>query len=126
MRIGYAAILVALVVFTQPAFALRCGNRLVSEGDHQLKIEKRCGPPAAVAYRTIYRAGIPASRHRLTRHAFNDATFSDELLIHDRSLIEVQVEEWTYNFGPRRLMRVIRFENGIVTRVTTLGHGYVE
>jgi hypothetical protein len=126
MKIGHAVLVLALFVCMEPAFALRCGNRLVSEGDHQLKVEKQCGQPAAVAYRTIYRSGIPASRHRITRHSVNDATFSDELLIHDRSLIEVQIEEWTYNFGPRRLMRVIRFENGIVTRVTTLGHGYIE
>ncbi len=37
---------------------------------------------------------------------------------------EVVVEEWTYNFGPRRLMRVIRFENGLVTSIRQLGYGY--
>lgn len=126
MRYWQAAFVLALIVFMDPAWAFRCGNKLVSEGDHQLKIEKQCGQPTAVAYRTIYRSGIPASRHRVSRHTVNDANFGNELLIHDRSLVEVQIEDWTYNLGPRRLMRVIRFENGIVTRVTTLGYGYIE
>ncbi|HIE82372.1 MAG TPA: DUF2845 domain-containing protein, partial [Dehalococcoidia bacterium] len=30
----------------------------------------------------------------------------------------------TYNFGSRRFMRSIRFENGIVTSIETLGYGY--
>jgi hypothetical protein len=110
----------------EPAFALRCGNRLVSEGDHQLKIEKHCGEPTAVNFRTIYRSGIPASRYGHNRRSMKPARSSEELLIHNRSVEEVQVEEWTYNFGPRRLMRVIRFENGLVTSVTELGYGYIE
>jgi hypothetical protein len=36
------------------------------------------------------------------------------------------VEEWTYNLGPNRMMRVVRFENGIVVEVTHLGYGYHE
>jgi hypothetical protein len=37
---------------------------------------------------------------------------------------ELIVEEWTMNFGPRHLMRVIRLENGFVADVRTLGYGY--
>ena len=46
------------------------------------------------------------------------------MLINDRSYVEVIVEEWTYNFGPRKLMRIIRFENGLVADVKELGYGY--
>jgi hypothetical protein len=126
MKIGHAVLVLALFVCMEPAFALRCGNRLVSEGDHQLKIEKYCGEPAAVTLHTVYRSGIPTSRHRHGRQQLSHANSSDELLIHNRSLEEVQIEEWTYNFGPRRLMRVIRFENGLVTNVTALGYGYIQ
>lgn len=126
MRLSYTILALALFFCVEPAFALRCGHRLVSEGDHQLKIEKYCGAPSAVTYRTIYRSGIPLSRHRLSRQQVSPAKSSEELLIHYRSVEEVQVEEWTYNFGPRRLMRVIRFENGLVTSVSELGYGYIE
>jgi len=126
MRLRYAVLLLGLVFCMEPAFALRCGTRLVSEGDHQLKIEKYCGEPTAVNIRTIYRSGIPASRYRHSRAQVHPAKSSEELLIHTRSVEEVLVEEWTYNFGPRRLMRVIRFENGLVTSVRELGYGYIE
>ena len=126
MRLRYTVVGLALLFCMDSAFALRCGTRLVSEGDHQLKIEKYCGEPAAVTLRTVYRSGIPTSRHRHGRQHLSHANSSDELLIHNRSLVEVQIEEWTYNFGPRRLMRVIRFENGLVTNVTALGYGYIQ
>ncbi len=49
-----------------------------------------------------------------------------ELLIHDRSVVEVLIEEWTYNFGPHKLMRIVRFENGLVAEIDHLGYGYTD
>jgi hypothetical protein len=37
---------------------------------------------------------------------------------------EVVVEEWTYNLGPRLLMRVVRLEDGYVEDIKHLGYGY--
>jgi hypothetical protein len=34
------------------------------------------------------------------------------------------VEYWTYNLGPNKLMRRLRLEDGVVTEIETLGHGY--
>ena len=113
-------LLCLLATMTTPAFALRCGNKIVRDGDHQAKILDMCGEPDAVQVRNIYRSGVPTQIRSTSRHPRHD----EELLVHDRSVIEVVVEEWTYNFGPRRLMRVIRFENGIVTSVKRLGYGY--
>ncbi len=115
-----------LLVFVEPAFALRCGNKLVSEGDPKAKILKYCGDPAAIDYRTIYRSGIPRTLSRSDAHISARHISDEELLIHQRSVVEVQVEEWTYNFGPRRFMRMVRFENGLVVKVTDLGYGYLE
>lgn len=115
---------IALLLVAQPASALRCGNRLVSEGDPISKVRKFCGEPEAVQVRTIYRSGYPRS---ISRHSISSSTtrFSDEeLLLHRRSTVEVIVEEWTYNFGPRKFMRMIRFENGLVAGIEKLGYGY--
>ena len=38
--------------------------------------------------------------------------------------MEVPVESWVYNFGPNKFMRKVRFENGIVADIETLGYGY--
>ena len=41
-----------------------------------------------------------------------------------RLIEEVVIEEWTYNFGPHQLMRVVRLENGYVADIKHLGYGY--
>jgi Protein of unknown function (DUF2845) len=37
---------------------------------------------------------------------------------------EMAVETWIYNFGPNRLMQSIRFENGVVVKIDSLGYGF--
>lgn len=110
-----------LATLSTPALALRCGNKIVRNGDHQAKILNMCGEPTAVKVHNIYRSGIPVSGSGSTERHHRS---NDELIVHNRSVVEVVVEEWTYNFGPRKLMRVIRFENGFVTSVKRLGYGY--
>lgn len=92
------------------ADALRCGSKLVAEGDTRTAVEAKCGPPEDVSRRTrlaplvVWRHGRP--------YRLGDGP------------IEVVIEEWTYNFGPHRFMRRVRFEDGIVVRIDTLGYGY--
>ena len=124
MNWKYFIALLALVAMAEPAFALRCGTKLVLTGDHQAKIQHICGEPASIQISAIYRSGYPRSSHLRVGHSSLRHSSDSELLIHNRSLVEVQVEEWLYNFGPRRFMQSIRFENGIVTRIKQLGYGY--
>lgn len=122
MNLNRLLLCICILVIAEPALALRCGNRLVSDGDHMSKILKYCGEPTSVQVRSIYRAGFPK---QIRRHRFDTAD-NDFLLYADRAYVEIIVEEWTYNFGPRRLMRTIKFENGIVVAVKQLGYGYLE
>jgi hypothetical protein len=119
---GRLLLLLLATGLAQPALALRCGNKLVQRGDPMPKVLKYCGEPAATQTRSIVRRGVPRSRVYLDGElrSFSD----DELLINDRSFVEVLVDEWTYNFGPRKLMRIVRFENGLVVDVKELGYGY--
>ena len=129
--ISRLVIATAALLLAEPALAFRCKGKLVTEGDPQAKVLKFCGEPTSIQQRMIYRSGIPrawvgqpACR---SRTATRRSTISrEELLIHDRSVVEVLVEEWTYNFGPHKLMRVVRFENGLVAEITRLGYGYHE
>ncbi len=41
-----------------------------------------------------------------------------------KSDTEIPVEIWTYNFGPQRLMQRIRFENGVIVKMESLGYGF--
>jgi hypothetical protein len=126
-QIGRLLLAAVVLLLAEPALAFRCKGKLVMEGDPQFKVLKFCGEPVSVQQRTIYRSGIP--RHRfVTGTTINEGAevgvSSQELLIHDRSVVEVIVEEWTYNFGPHKLMRVVRFENGLVAEIDHLGYGY--
>jgi len=119
--------LIALLLVTQPALAMRCGTKLVLRGDHQAKVLNQCGDPTLVNSRTIFRAG-PTRQQLRSSLSNGNASISDsrEVYFYQRSFEEVLIEEWTYNLGPNRLMRVIRFENGYVSKIDALGYGYVD
>ena len=121
MHVRLSLFLLLCLFVADPAMALRCGNKLVNKGDPMAKVRKYCGDPVSIQQRTIVRRGIPRSRSGTDLNPYDD-----ELLINTRSYVEVLVDEWTYNFGPRKFMRVIRFENGLVADVKELRHGYRE
>lgn len=87
---------------------MRCGTRLISPGDHETRLLEFCGEPMAIESRygrRLYRGDA----HR----GFIPGFFE-----------EVVIEDWTYNFGPTRLMRVVRIEGGYVAEITQLGYGF--
>lgn len=109
LLIGLAALAGALAA---PAHAdgMRCGGRLIRDGDARAEVRAFCGEPADVQTRTILR-----------RPVYN---FQGRLVYSGDGLVEIPVETWTYNFGPNKLMRRVRFIDGIVEEVETLGYGY--
>lgn len=92
--------------------AMRCGQAVVSVGDHQIEVLKECGEPATI--------------ERFPALLVPGATvFGDRFYAPFASpLNPVSVEVWTYNFGPRRLMRQVRLEGGAVAEIRTLGYGF--
>jgi hypothetical protein len=92
----------------------RCGNRLVTQGDHMLEVRKKCGEPDFVSQRTDERKVKAKVRH-----------FSNGQMVEvgEEETIDVLVEQWTYDLGPRRFIRYVDFENARVARVTTGNYG---
>ena len=80
-----------------------CGGRIISVGETKPEILIKCGAP-------LYTS---SHQEELKEH-FDDSS--------SRKVI-VTVEEWTYNFGPHRFMRVITFRNGTVVDIRTGGYG---
>lgn len=109
------AVLGALAA-TPAESALRCGARLVTEGDRKLDVLARCGEPALIEERLAYRT--------LRRPALTPLPGKHGSVVHDSVVIPIDLEEWTYNFGPRRLMRLVRFANGRVVEIVSLDYGY--
>ncbi len=106
-----AAPLFALaLLMAMPAHAFRCGNHLIVAGDSRDKVIARCGEPSDVERTAVLRRPV-IWYHGRPFHVGSDP-------------IEVPVEVWTYNLGPNKLMRRVKFEGGLVTTIDTLGYGY--
>jgi hypothetical protein len=108
---AFAALLLAFAV---PASAdgLRCGSRLVTQGDPRSKVRHFCGEPTDVQTHYIQR-----------RPSFSAG---GRFYTYGNGYVEIPVEIWTYNFGPYKLMRQIRFVDGMVDEIESLGYGYHE
>jgi hypothetical protein len=103
-----AALAIALLLLAVgPTYAFRCGTRIITRGDHAEKILKFCGEPTSVQSRLAQRSFI-----------------SKYGRVYPGLIEELVIEEWTFNFGPRQLMRVVRLENGLVADIKHLGYGY--
>jgi hypothetical protein len=123
LRIPLMIAAVVAVPIASAADSMRCGNRVVADGDPKAKVAELCGKPTQTERRTVYRSGIP--RQELSAGLYASEPVSDrELLIHDRSLVEVEVDVWLYNPGRSRLMREVVFQDGRVVAVNVLGRGY--
>ncbi len=98
-RLAWIVPLLAVLLGSTPAFAaLRCGNRLVSEGERAYMLLAVCGEPG---YRQrlagVYLPGL--------------GLLTDE-------------ERWYYNFGPHQLIRVVRIRQGRIAAIDTAGYGF--
>ena len=107
MRLIPAALI--LLAFAAPAHALRCGNKLVTEGMTRHEVRERCGNPddASRRFETIYRQTQHHDQFPIV-HAVVD---------HEAVAIEIEIEEWFYEFGSNRLDRRVIFVNGRVHQI---------
>jgi len=115
-----AAIAVFLLLgLADAAYAFRCGSRIVQEGMHQWEVVELCGEPVSVRH-----AGFVIRAYDPRRHDGQDTyVYADGYRFFNE---EVEVVEMVFNFGPRKLMRKLRFEGGILASIRTMGYGYAE
>jgi hypothetical protein len=104
------AALVGLLALPSTAWAFRCGNKLVVDGDTAEMVLARCGPPTEKKSYTALRPPVIWQYGRPMRVAGGD--------------IEVLVETWIYNLGPKKMMQSVRIEAGIVVEINALGYGH--
>ncbi|MEX2496466.1 MAG: DUF2845 domain-containing protein [Woeseia sp.] len=105
---------------SDPAHALRCGSKLILEGMLEPEVRAYCGKPTVVReLGYVIRSWHPLSQ-RMPLGALLFRSASGDYYQ------EVSVTEYIYNFGPRKFMRKLRFEGGILTDKETLGRGYPE
>ena len=108
-----------------PAFgsALRCGRRLITEGDTKLKMLAECGEPQHIELweeERIYKY-YPWPGYNYNHY---NQHYDDEFLKPHFIKELILVEEWTYNHGPHRFMDHIRLENGRVKKIIRGKYGH--
>ncbi|MCP4000666.1 MAG: DUF2845 domain-containing protein [Gammaproteobacteria bacterium] len=106
------------------AWAMRCGSHLIIKGDPKAKVLHYCGEPVDKSEHYALRPSSYPNRGSGI-HLNNNGVITDNRY-YSYGHTEVKAEEWTYNFGPNKLMQLVRFANDIVEEVKTLAYGYRE
>jgi hypothetical protein len=102
------------------ADGMRCGQRLVSKGDTLYAVRAVCGEPDAADRRVVTRS----ERRRVRGPCFKDRDGKLQCERTEEVLIDVVIDEWTYDFGTQKFVRYLTFENGALSRVVTGSYGY--
>lgn len=92
------------------AATLRCGTELVSDGATPADVQLKCGAPMARNSREE-----AVSQRQRAKGEQGDTT--------TQHVVYKTIDEWTYNFGPNRLIQVVVFENGRLVDVRSGGYG---
>ncbi len=94
---------ITLALTAQPCFGMFCDQGVVSEGDTQMDVLKRCGDPDYVT--------SPDYRYSGTRGR-------------EVNVRRTTVVDWIYNFGPRQFIYTVTFEGGRVVRIEPGDYGW--
>ncbi len=108
------------------ATSLRCGVRLITEGDFKARVLAECGEPDHVEvweeeriygfrHHPSYYGNFDNYEYRQPDGRYGTPYRVKKLVI---------IEEWTYNHGPGRFLNHLRLENGIVVDITSGDYGY--
>jgi hypothetical protein len=111
----------------------RCGH-LVETGDRKIEVIMNCGDPVSIEYTWEEYISTVSARERIRkiprffrnkqrRPKKRDFKFVKEIIYEQKRSV-INIEEWTYNFGPRRFLYFITLENGKVVRVEEGGYGF--
>ena len=92
-----------LALGAQPCFGMLCDDGVVSKGDTQMEVLKRCGNPDYVTS-PDYRYSGSRGRHVNVKRT--------------------TVVDWIYNFGPRQFIYTVTFEGGRVVRIESGDYGW--
>lgn len=104
-QIGLTVFLVLCWSVELHAESLRCGDRLVNVGDTKYEVLHRCGQPDYREHLPPY--GVEKRYSPYEKHHF----YVDE-------------EEWFYNFGSNRFVKILTFRNGYLRDIRQGGYGF--
>ena len=112
---GGAVVALSLLA-ADPAYAFRCKNKLVREDMHEQQVIAICGQPTTRRNLGLAVRGYTWRGNGSSRRYYGYGNLVEEVL----------VTEYVYNFGPRKLMRRLIFEGGVLVKIESIGYGYIE
>lgn len=115
----FPALFLALL-FAEPAAAFRCGNKLVKDGMHEQQVIAVCGEPTTMRHLGYALRSYDLRIRRRLSPGLTDY-YSPGFGHYSQ---EVMITEYVYNFGPRKKMRRLIFEGGILVTIEQLGYGH--
>lgn len=98
------------------AEAMRCGKRLVTEGDSMGDVLSKCGSPDVKnVSRSKTRTGYRQRTVRVRRNVWVTRGAADSST--------VVLETWIYNMGENRMTRILTFEDGMLVDIESGDYG---
>jgi hypothetical protein len=97
-----------LIASGASADSVRCGSKVITEGDTIEKVREYCGEPTETQRTWM-------TRQPRFEYGGQEIPFEGSE--------DVPVDLWTYDFGPNKLVRRIRFIAGKVDSIETREHG---
>ena len=110
-------LLLLLCVFTGHGMAFLCGSKIIKVNTSQDVVLQNCGDPASVNEWEEERLMRGSGRVEMPRGT------TPTMAVPLKTIIHVKVQEWTYDFGPNHLRRILRFENGKLIDIKTGNYG---
>ena len=101
------------------ADSLSCNQRIVSTGDSRYQVRSVCGEPDDATQRIEYRTLRGRAAGPCTRSGGKTRCGQTEEIV-----VEIVVDEWTYDFGRNRFIEYVTFEQGRLTSVKSGSYGY--
>jgi hypothetical protein len=99
------------------ADSLRCGRKLVSDGDTLYDVRNRCGEPD----NQIHRVETRTVGQWVQGQCINvDPRRCGQYV---QRTIEIVIDEWTYDFGPHQFISYVTFENGRLISIVSGARG---
>jgi hypothetical protein len=110
--IARIALGVLLSTFASASDSIRCGNQLVTLGDSRSVVTHKCGAPDDVTHSVV--------TERVTGYLYGQVRRAGAV----ETEVQTQTEAWLYNFGSNRFMSRLRFVDGRLRVIETLGYGF--
>jgi hypothetical protein len=107
----------AVLFFAQSSLAFRCDGKIISGGDFIDIVLAKCGEPTAsrVVKEEVFGSFGDTAIKEPPGRVIREGTFGKTI---------EQTEVLTYNCGDGRLIHLLTFEGGKLTRIETAGHGF--